>query len=140
MVRLRSLFFLGVAAALVMPTLHAAEQAYVKRGQPRREGRGWVERADCGGSVREGAKLVLRADVGSVTVRPGPGDRVDCHMLLRVFRPSEDQTLQVFRRVELGARAIEGGGLLVYEKFPMEHERNIWTSVHFDFTVPQNFN
>jgi len=139
-VRLRFLLFLLVAAALVMPPLRAADQAYVKRGQPHREGRGWVERADCGGSVREGAKLVLRADVGSVTVRTGPGDRVECHMLLRVFRPSEEQALQVFRRVELGARVIEGGGLLVYEKFPTEHERNIWTSVHFDFIVPQHFN
>ena len=100
--RLRFLLFLGVAAALVIQPLHAAEQAYVKRGQPHREGRGWVERAECGGSVQQGAKLVLRADIGSVTVRPGPGDRVVCHMLLRVYRPSEEEALRVFQQSRIG--------------------------------------
>lgn len=138
--RLRFLLFLGVAAAMVIQPLCAADQAYVKRGEPRREGRGWVERADCGGPVQPGAKLVLRADFGSVTVRPGTGNRVECHMLLQVYRPSEEEALQVFRRVELGARTMEGGGLYVTEKFPMEHERNVWTSIQFDFTVPERFN
>lgn len=138
--RLRFLLFLGVAVALIGQSLHAADQAYVKRGEPHREGRAWVERADCGGAVQPGARLVLRADFGSITVRPGPGDRVECHMLLRVFRPSEDEALRVFRRVELSVRTIEGGGLLVAEKFPMEHQRSVWTSVQFDFTVPERFN
>jgi DUF4097 and DUF4098 domain-containing protein YvlB len=129
-----------MAAALAIPPLQANDQAYVKRGEPRREGRGWVERADCGGPVQPGAKLVLRADFGSVAVRPGPGDRVECHMLLRVFRPSEEEALRVFRRVELGVRTMQGGGLYVVEKFPLEHERNVWTSIQFDFTVPERFN
>ena len=137
--RSRFLLFLGMAALLSRP-LPGADQAYVKRGEPHREGRAWVERADCGGSVREGAKLVLRADFGSVTVRPGPSDRVECHMLLRVFRPSEDEALRVFRRVELSVRTFEGGGLYVVERAPMEHQRNVWTSIQFDFTVPQRFN
>ncbi|HEV2350506.1 MAG TPA: hypothetical protein VG028_11750 [Terriglobia bacterium] len=137
--RLRFLLFLGVAAALMIQPLHAAEQAYVKRGEPHREGRGWVERADCGGSVQPGARLVLRADMGSVTVRPGPDGQVVCHMFLRVFRPSEQEALQVFRRVELSVRTNAGGGLYLVEKFPSEHERNAWTSIHFDFTVPERF-
>ena len=40
----------------------------------------------------------------------------------------------------MGAHTLEGGGLYIQEKFPMEHERNVWTSIQFDFTVPQQFN
>jgi DUF4097 and DUF4098 domain-containing protein YvlB len=128
-----------VAAALSLP-LQATDQVYVKRGEPHREGRAWVERADCGGVVREGARLVLRADFGSVTVRPGPSDRVECHMLLQVFRLPEDEALRVFHRVELSARTIEGGGLLVVERFPLQNERRVSTIIQFDFTVPQRIN
>ena len=140
MPRLRFLFFSILAAAVLSQPLSGFDEAYVKRGEPQRDRRGWVEHADCGAAVRDGARLVLRADFGSVTVNPGQSDRVECRIRLRVFRSSEDEAKRFFRRVELTAHSLEGGGLSISEKYPREQERNGWSAADFEFAVPQRFN
>src|SRR5205814_1258852 len=110
MARFRYLVFLAVATALVSPPLRGFDEAFIKRGEPSREGRVWVEHASCGGTAQSGGKLVLRADFGSVLVKTGPSNRVDCRVRLRVARPSEEEARRFFRRVELSARLLEGGG------------------------------
>ena len=139
MARFRYLVFLA-ATALVSQPLLGYDEAFVKRGEPNREGRVWVEHATCGGTVQSGARLVLRVDFGSVLVKTGPSNRVDCRVSLRVARPSEEEARRFFRRVELSARLLEGGGLVVVEKYPPGHERSNWSSIAFEFTVPQHFN
>src|SRR5271169_6239653 len=139
MVRLRFLFLLTMAA-VAGQALKGFDDVYLKRGEPQREGRAWVEHAECGGAVREGARLVLRADFGSVTVKTGTHDRVECRVRMRVFKPSEEQARLFFRRIELSARTLEGGGIFVSARYPHEHERSGWSSVDFEFTIPQRFN
>jgi hypothetical protein len=63
-------------AAVILPA--RAEDSYVKRGTPQRQGRVWVEQAECSVPVKEGGRLVLRTDLGSVSVRPGASDRLQC--------------------------------------------------------------
>lgn len=140
MVRFRSLFFLGFVIAVASGSLAGLDEVYVKRGEPQREGRSWVERADCGASVQPGARLVLRADFGSVKVSPGANDRVDCHVRLRVFKSSQEEARQFFRRIELSAHRLEGGGLAIIERYPGGHQRGEWSAAEFDFSVPQRFN
>jgi hypothetical protein len=140
MVRLRYLFFPVLAAAVLSQPLKGTDEAYVKRGEPQREGRAWVEHAECGAAVRDGARLVLRAGFGSVTVNSGQNARVECRIRLRVFKSSEDEAKRFFRQVELSVRMLEGGGLLVSEKYPPEHNRRGWSAVDFEFNVPRRFN
>jgi DUF4097 and DUF4098 domain-containing protein YvlB len=140
MLRLRYLFFLGLAAVFLCQPLKGFDDAYVKRGEPQRDRRSWLERAECGAPVREGARLVLRADFGSVAVNTGQNDRVECQIRLRISNPSEEETKRFFRRVELTAHQIEGGGLSISERYPAEHDRRGWSAVNFECTVPRRFN
>src|SRR5437016_2175194 len=118
MARLRFLLFLALAMAFASQLVQAFDEVFVQRGEPQREGRVWVEHATCGGPAQNGARLVLRADFGSVLVKPGQSGRVECRVRLRVSKPSEEEARRFFRRVELSARVLEGGGLFVSEKFP----------------------
>ncbi len=140
MVRVHFLLFLVLATGLVSQPLRGLDEATIKRGEPQREGRVWVEHASCGAPVQDGARLVLRADIGSVIVNPGPSGRVECRVRLRVSKPSEEEARRFFRRVELSVRVLEGGGLYVSEKYPPGHERNGWSAIEFEFIVPQRFN
>lgn len=140
MARFRNLLFLAVAAAFMSQPLCAFDEAFIKWGEPSREGRVWVQHATCGGPVQSGGKLVLRADFGSVLVNTGQSNRVDCRVRVRVARTTEEEARRFFSRVQLAVRVVEGGGLLVVEKFPQGHERSNWASIEFEFTVPQRFN
>ena len=67
------------------PVFGAWEQSSVKRGEPRREGRAWVERAQCGTATHEGGRLVLRTVFGSIMVKTGRSDRLDCQVRLEAY-------------------------------------------------------
>ncbi len=84
--RIPLLLVLAVGASL---PLWASELPYVKRGALQRQGRAWVEQAECGAPVREGARLVVRADMGSILVKTGPNDRMECTVRLGVYSSSE---------------------------------------------------
>ena len=96
-----------LAAAAPLP---AQDAMYVRRGEVVREGRVWVEGVNCGAGVEEGARLVLRADVGSINVKTGPERRLECRILLRAYTPDEQEARQLFNRFEVGLRATEDGG------------------------------
>ena len=85
MARTVALFSALMFMALVSP-LAAQDQVYVRRGNPKREGRAWTEHAECGGAAREGGRLVLRSDAGSVRVMPQASGRVTCRVRIRAFR------------------------------------------------------
>ena len=51
MVRLRFLFLLTMAA-VASQSLQGFDDVFLKRGEPQREGRAWVEHAECGGGSR----------------------------------------------------------------------------------------
>ena len=60
--RLRVLWVVALVAGGVLPV--RAEDSYVKRGVPQRQGRLWVEQAECSVPVKEGGRLVFRAAKG----------------------------------------------------------------------------
>lgn len=137
--RLSSWLLVGLLLVASRP-LAGLDEASVKRGEPQREGRAWVERSVCVAPAREGGRLVLRADFGSVKVVTGRNDRVDCRVRLRVFKPSEEEAKRFFRRIELGVRMLEGGGVYILERYPREYERTEWSAVDFELSVPPRFN
>jgi len=60
MVRMRWALLFIFAVMMSGPALQGFDESSVKHGEPKREGRSWVEQAECGAPVREGARLLLR--------------------------------------------------------------------------------
>lgn len=133
--RVSLLAALAAGACLV---LAAQDEAYVKRGALQRQGRGWVEEAECGAAVREGGRLVLRADVGSAEIKPGRNDRMECKVRLGVMTSDEAEAKSYLSRVELSVRRLEGGSVSLTARFPGERRR--LSPVSFDVRIPLRFN
>jgi DUF4097 and DUF4098 domain-containing protein YvlB len=120
--------------------LDPAVQPSVKRGEPRRVGNFWEERAECGAPMREGSRLVVRADLGSVDVRPGATDRLTCQARLRVYTGNENEARRHLRSYELTLRPHEGGWFLKGQ-FPSGHSGHRKSlSAEFEITVPLRSN
>jgi DUF4097 and DUF4098 domain-containing protein YvlB len=117
-----------------------AEDSYVKRGTPQRQGRLWLEQAECSVPVKEGGRLVFRADLGSVDVRPGASDRLQCSVRLTTYAGNEAEARSSLSHYELIARRAENGGAYITGRLPSEkrQRRSLWVS--FDLQVPTRFN
>lgn len=138
---MKQLRFLLLALALgASQSLASPDEASLRRGTPQREGRAWVEHAECSAPTHEGGRLVLRADSGSVRVKPGRNDRVDCEVRLRAYTPSEEEARRYFRSYELGIRQLEGGGVALTGRYQREYGRNGVLGVEFHVSVPLKFN
>ena len=135
--RLSAVALMWLAAGL---PLAAQNPVFVKRGTPQREGRAWTEIAECGGVAREGGRLVVRLDLGSVTVQPQGSGRVACHVRIRAFTPNLEQAERLFRGYELGAHTLDDGSLMISATLPSEHQWHRALSVHFDITTPKRYN
>lgn len=114
-------------------------QTSIQRGTPQREGRAWVEHATCSVPVRDGGRLLVRADFGSIVVRPGPNDRLSCQIRLRAYRASEEDARRYFRNYELSLRALEDGGVLLKGE-SLHRDEHGGLSVDYHLTVPLKFN
>lgn len=133
--------FLGVASALLLVISGVgAESLSVKRGPVERSGRGWAERFSCSAPVREGSRLVLRIDSGSVTVRAGEAERMECKVLLRAYSKNEVRAKRFFDEYELTVRPTENGGAYVSGKGGEECREGSSLSAEFEVTVPSRFN
>jgi hypothetical protein len=114
-------------------------QSIVKRGAPVRHGNAWTETYEWTAAAREGGKLILRADVGSVEITPGPGNQLEGRVVLRVYTGSEEKARRLFDAYHLSARAIEGGGVYVSgELSGGRHDRSV--GAEFDIKLPARFN
>ncbi|MGH9804973.1 MAG: hypothetical protein ACRD4D_07355, partial [Candidatus Acidiferrales bacterium] len=102
---LRSLLLLAVAAATI--PLPAAAQTYVRRSDPVREGRTWTGTIDCGTPVAEGGRLVLRADLGAVTVKTGAERQLTCLVSLRAYATDEQEARQILGRYDISLNAAD---------------------------------
>ena len=138
--RLFGLAALGLLSLGVSLPLPAKTYAYVNRHTPERQGRAWVEEADCAASVEEGGRLAVRADVGSVKVRPGAPDRMECRVRLKVFTSSEEEARRLLNQFELSVRRTTGGGVSLSGEFTGERRRSVAWSVEYDIQVPLRFN
>ena len=139
---LRSKFLLsmvmGFVASLPLVASEPADQYSVKWGPPGREGRSWVERGGCSAPAREGGRLVLRADSGSVVVKTGASEKLECQVILRAYTSSEAEARRYFGGYELSIRALESG-VYLEGKASGEDEGPQSTSAEFDITVPPRF-
>ena len=113
-------------------------QGNVQRGTPTQEGRAWVEHATCEVPAREGGRLILRTDTGSVSVQPGANDGVDCRVTLRAYRASEDDAQRIFKSYQLDAKTLEGGGVMLRGRFSGPGSHN-GPSVEYQVSIPLKF-
>ncbi len=118
----------------------AGEEETVRRGALERQGRAWVERAHCEAAVREGGRLILRADSGSINVKPGRNDRMECQVRLRAYLPSEEEARRYLSSFELSLRQLEGGAVMVVGRFRHERVHSGRLAVSYQVSVPLKFN
>ncbi len=129
--------FLVMAASGV--ALEAADEVSVKRGEPRRQGNYWEEQAECGAAMKEGSRLTVRADFGSIHVQPAPGDRMSCQVRLRVYSGNENEARRYFRNYDLSLQPHEGG-LLLKGSLPSERRSYRSYAADYNISVPQRSN
>ncbi len=135
--RLLPTIMMTVAASL---SLHAAEQASIKRQEPVRQGNFWEQRAECSLPVRAGGRLVVRADVGSVSVKPGAAERMECQVRLRAHTSDEAKARRYFEAYELSVRPLEGGGAILSGRSPRDGRNSVQAGAEFQITIPARFN
>lgn len=131
---------LAVLVCLAFQPLLAVDQAYLKRGALERHGRAWVERSEFGAPVREGGRLILRADAGSVVLRPVTGDRVNGQVTLRAYTGSEEDARRMVANYRLSVRTLEGGGVYVTAESAGGRRHNGSFGADFEIKLPQRFN
>lgn len=135
--KMRLLLTIVLAACGVVS---AAAQVNLKRGEPARVGNNWEERAECGAPMGEGARLMVRADQGTIRISPVAGDTMTCQVRLRAYRVSEAEARKYFRSYELALRPHEGGMLLRGTSSSEGGGRGRSLSAQFEITVPARSN
>jgi hypothetical protein len=129
-----------IVVLLASLPLAAAEGPTVHRGTPRRQGRFWVEQDQCFVPVKPGGRLVVRADMGSLTVLPTAADQtMQCQLRLISFANSEPEARAAFVRSELSARRLGSDGAYVEFRFPQDRPMRR-LDVSFCILVPSHFN
>ena len=124
-------------AALPWPALC---QSIMRQGTPVRHGNAWTETYEWNAPVREGGKLILRADMGSVEITPGSGNQLEGHAVVRVYTGSEEKARRVFDAYHLSAHSIEGGGVYVSAEFTGSRHHDGSMGAEFDIKIPAHFN
>jgi DUF4097 and DUF4098 domain-containing protein YvlB len=120
--------------------LQALDQSIVKQGAPLRHGNAWTKTYEWTVPAREGGKLILRADMGSVEITPGSGNQLEGRLILRVYTGSEEKARLVFEAYHLSARSIESGGVYVNGEFPGQKRHDGSVGAEFDIKLPARFN
>jgi hypothetical protein len=121
--------------------LQALGQSIVKQSTPVRHGNAaWTQTYEWTAPALEGGKLILRADVGSVEITPGPGNQLEGRAVLRVYTRNEDKARRVFDAYHLSARSIEGGGVYVSGEFSGSRHHDGSVGAEFDIKLPARFN
>jgi len=124
-------------AALPLPALGQLSQ---QRGTPVRRGNAWTETYTWTAPARQGGRLVLRADMGSVEITPGSGNQLEGRVVVRAYTGSEEKARRVFEAYRLSARSIEGGGVYVSGEFSASKQHDGSVGVEFDIKLPTRFN
>jgi hypothetical protein len=133
------LCLLLLSLASVPQPVRAQEGPNVRRGTPERRGRTWVERDECSVPVKSGGRLLLRADLGTVTVRTCAADEVQCQVRLTAYTPTESEARVNFQHTELTARRMGSGDAYLQLRYNDEG-RMRRLGVVFDLQVPARFN
>jgi len=120
--------------------LAALDVSSVKQGAPVRRGHSWEQRSEFEAPVKEGARLLLRADNGAVTIRPELGDKVSCIVILHAYTSDESEARRLFDKYQLTARSVEAGGVYISSQSPPRARHGTNFRVHFQITVPPRYN
>jgi len=131
-------FALGLGLA-AMPW-QAFGQSIAKPGAPVRHGNAWTETYEWTAPAREGGKLILRADMGSVEITPGSGNQLSGHLVLRANTGSEEKARRVFEAYRLSARSLEGSGVYVSGEFSGSGHHGDSAAAVFYIKLPARFN
>ena len=135
--RTRQAHIFALLAFLVAMPLAAFDMSSVKQGAPVRHGNIWEQRSEFAAAVKEGARLVLRADNGGITIHPVPGERVSCTVILHAYTPDEAAARRLFDKFQLTARSMETGGIYLSSESPERGGHGANFRVQFQITVPQ---
>jgi DUF4097 and DUF4098 domain-containing protein YvlB len=129
--------------ALACSLSAAAQRLDVQTAPPEQRGRVFVSESTCSGPVRPGDKMVVRADLGSVTVATGPDSRVECRIRVEVDARDEARARQFIEAREFGLRRGDDGVLYVTSRLPPWPDRQhgrLSIGVNLEFRVPARFN
>jgi DUF4097 and DUF4098 domain-containing protein YvlB len=132
--------FIPLFAVLFALPLAALDVPSVKKAVPVKHGNFWEQRSEFESAAKEGARLLLRADNGGVSINPSSGDKVSCIAILRAYTSDEAQAQGLFDKFQLSARAVEGGGVYLSSQSPRRARHGSNLRVQFQITVPQHFN
>lgn len=124
---------------LIALPLAALDVSSLKQGAPERRGKGWEQRSEFTAAVREGGRLLLRADQGTVNIRPVPDDHVTCIVTLHAYITDEDTAKGWFDHFQMTARSTEGGGVYLSSLSPAVARHGSSFRVRLDIGVPQHF-
>jgi DUF4097 and DUF4098 domain-containing protein YvlB len=136
----KQLFHLAVLTLLAALPLAALDVSSVRQGIPVRRGRGWEQRSEFEAPVKEGARLLLRADNGAIDVNPVPGNKVTCVVILHADTADEAEARRLFDRFQLSARSVDSGGVYLTSESPGRARHGANFGVRFQLTVPRRFN
>ena len=126
-----------LAAALPWPALGQLNE---QRGTPVRRGNVWTETYTWTAPAREGGRLILRADMGSVEITPGTGNQLEGRAVVRVYKGNEERARRVFDAFHLTARTVESTGVYVSAEFGGSRRHDDSMGVEFDIKLPAHFN
>ena len=132
----RSLLLFCLVAALPWPALGQINE---QRGAPVRRGNAWTQTHTWTAPAREGGKLILRADMGSVEITPATGNQIEGRAVVRVYNGNEERARRVFDAFHLSARPIENTGVYVSAEFAGSRHHDGSMGVEFDIKVPARF-
>ncbi len=124
----------------VWPLRAAAEQGYVYRGTPERRGGAWVEHAKLHAAVKEGGRLVLRADSGNVVIQTGTRDQMEGVVVLRAYTPNEEEARRLLAGYQLSVRALENGGVYVSLQSSSAGRHSRSAAAEINLQLPRHFN
>lgn len=130
----------AILAFLIALPLGALDVSSVKQGAMEKRGSTWEQRSEFAAPVKDGARLVLRADNGGVSIRPVAGDSVSCTVILRAYTSDQATAQRLFDKFQLTARSLEAGGVSITSQSPRRAGHEARFRVQFQISVPQHFN
>jgi DUF4097 and DUF4098 domain-containing protein YvlB len=94
-----------------------------------------MEEVECGAPVRPDGRLVLRTDMGSVSVETSGDNTLRCRVHLRAYAGTEEQARRLLRGYELGIQTLPDGGIQMSGRTRHPAPQ----TVDYEVRVPQRF-
>jgi DUF4097 and DUF4098 domain-containing protein YvlB len=137
-----------LASAAATPPLAAQSEHHSKassKGSAGSKGKATaVRETTCTATAREGGRLTVRADLGSVTITPGANDKVECRVRVEVYASDEALAEELKSKHESWLRTADDGSINLTGRFPRalleQRMRHVSLGVTYTIQVPARFN